>query len=279
MYYAYTMTTELEFESQKNKKALMYTAIICGGLLLMFFLISWKVMPPTIPVVTDLMEINLGNDENGFGEEQPLIKGDRSPARETVVIPKQSTAPESVIDKVTPDDNAPEDAAPVTKVEKKVPKIKTTTAPAPVVAPVPKPQKPKITYNGAGNGNGNGAPNDNGYKYQGNNPNGKCVNGIPNGNKDSYGNTPGGKIGGPKVIGNRTIIKYYSFGGDLPKAVINALVKVTPAGKGTFVGFGKGSTTRDARYSAAISRYLLNVDFNKSDNESTVTVIFNFTEN
>ena len=72
------MTKELEFESEKNKKAFLYTAIICGILLLLFILISWKVMPPSIPIVQDLMEINLGNNDEGFGEKQPLIKGERS---------------------------------------------------------------------------------------------------------------------------------------------------------------------------------------------------------
>jgi len=281
MYNRFTMTTEIEFESQKNKKAFLYTAIICGTLLLLFILISWKVMPPSIPVVQDLMEINLGNNENGYGEEQPLIKGERAPTQEAVIQPKQAAAKEAVVDKVDPDENASEDAAPVTKPEKKTPKVKTETAPTPVVAPVPKPQKPKVTYNGPGNGTGNGATEDNGYKYQGNNPNGKGDNGDPNGNKDSYGNTPGGKIGGtPRVIGNRKIIKYYSFGGDLPKAVVNALVKVSPSGQGTFLRIiAKGSTTSDPRYANAISRYLQNVAFDKSDNESTVTVVFNFSEN
>ena len=76
------------FESEKNRKALMYTLMICGALLLMFFLISWKVMPPTPPLVQDLIEINLGNNEEGFGEEQPLIKGERSQAQEEIVQPR-----------------------------------------------------------------------------------------------------------------------------------------------------------------------------------------------
>jgi hypothetical protein len=272
------MTKELEFETQKNKKAFLYTVIICGTLLLMFILISWKTMPPSIPVVQDLIEINLGNNENGFGEEQPLIKGERSPSQEAVILPKQAAAQDASPDKIVPDENAAEDAAPVNKPEKKTPKVKTETAPAPVVVPVPKPQKPKVTYNGPGNGSGNGATEDNGYKNQGNNPGGKGDNGVPNGNKDSYGNTPGGKTGGPKVIGNRKIIKYYSFTGDLPKATINAYVKVSASGQGTFVGFAKGSTQTDQRYANAIRDYLSNISFNRDTDESTVTVIFYFTE-
>ena len=269
-----------EFETEKNRKALLYTAVICGTLLLLFFLITWKVFPPSIPVVQDLIEINLGNNENGSGETQPLIKGDRSPSRETVIEPVKTAPKEAATEKVEPDDLAEKDAAPVNKPEKKTIKVKTEVPPAPKVIPAPKPQKPKITYNGPGKGNGNNATEDNGYKYQGNNPNGKGDNGDPNGNKDSYGNNPGGRIGGsPKVIGNRKIIKYYSFQGELPKATIYARVKVSPSGQGTFLSFDKKSTTTDPRYAADIKRYLANISFDKATDESTVTVIFYFTEN
>lgn len=274
------MTKETEFESQKNRKAFLYTAVICGTLLLLFILISWKVMPPSIPLVQDMMEINLGNNENGYGEEQPLIKGERSPSQEAVILPKQSSPKEAVADKTEPEENAPDDAAPVNKPEKKTPKVKSITAPAPVITPVPKPQKPKVTYNGPGNGTGNGATEDNGYKNQGNNPNGKGDNGDPNGNKDSYGNTPGGKVGGPKVTrGNRKIkiVRYYSFTGELKKATIYAIIKVTASGQGTFIGFDKGSTERSQAYANEIIKYLKNIQFDKAGDESNVTVQFNFT--
>jgi hypothetical protein len=104
--------------------------------------------------------------------------------------------------------------------------------------------------------------------------------GDPDGNKDSYGNSPGGKIGGgPRVIGNRKIIRHYSFPGDLKKATIYAMVRVSPAGSGTFISFGKGSTSRSSEYARAISNYLRNIQFDKSPNESTVQVQFNFNEN
>jgi len=243
------------FNAEKNRKALLYTALICGGLLLLFILISWKVMPPTIPVPQDLIEINLGNNEDGFGEEQPLIKGDRSPEKETAPEPRPAVVKETVTEEaVKPDDNAEENAAAVTKVEKKTPKVKVPTPPAPVVTPSPKPQKPKIVYNGPGKGGGNNPTQDNGYTMQGNTKGGKGDNGDPNGNKDSYGNTPGGKVGGPRVIdGNRKVVRYYSFTGELPKATINAVIKVSPAGQGTFIKIGQGSTSFSKAYGDAIS--------------------------
>lgn len=275
---ALNLNIEREFEASKNKKAFLYTTGICVFLLLLFILITWNVLPPSQPVVQDLIEVNLGNNEEGFGEEQPLIKGERS--EEAAPQPKQAAPKESVAEKIEADDNAPEEAAPVAKVEKKVPKLKTETAVTPTPPAPPKPAKPKITMpGGTAKTGGNNPTEDNGYRYQGNKPGGKGDAGDPNGNKDSYGNNPGGRIGGPKVIGNRKIIKYYSFAGDLPKATINALVKVSPSGQGTFIGFGKGSTTRDSRYASAITRYLNNISFDKSDSESTVTVVFNFSEN
>lgn len=269
------------FESEKNKKAFIYTVIICGFLLLMFFLISWTVAPVKQPIIQDLMEINLGNNEEGFGEEQPLIKGERSPTQEANVMPEQSSAvPEEVVESVTPDDNAEEDAAPVTKVVKPTPKVTKPTTTVPVPVPTPKPQKPKVTYNGPGSGGGNNDTEDNGYKYQGNKPGGTGDAGDPSGNKDSYGNTPGGKVGGPRVTsGNRKVIRYYSFTAELKKATIYAQIKVAPSGQGTFVKIVKPSTSFEQAYANAIAGYLRNMQFDKAADESLVTVQFNFTVN
>lgn len=275
------MQISTSFETDKNRKALIYTVSICALLLLMFILISWKVQPPTPAVVQDLMEINLGNNNEGFGEEQPLIKGERSPAEENVAPPQVPPPAPELPDKVVPDDNAEADAAAVNKPDKKVVTKTTTKDIAPVAKAIQKPAaKPKIVYNGPGTGNGNNATEDNGYKYQGNNKNGTGDAGDPNGNKDSYGNTPGGKVGGPKVIrGNRTVVRYYSFTAALPKATIYAQINVLASGKGTFVKLVKPSTSFSSGYADAIVGYLRNMEFNKGPEESNVTVQFNFTVN
>jgi len=287
----YNVTMQATFEAEKNKKAFLYTVIICIVLLILAFIISWPIMlPSTTPLLTqDLLEINLGNNQEGFGAEQPRIRGERAPAQEPVAQPEKTTASkEEPAKNIEPDENAENDAAPVTKPEKTKPKTEKIaehpvtepakkSSPVAVVAPpTPKPQKPKLTYNGPGNGTGNGATEDNGYRNQGNKPGGKGDAGDPSGHPDSYGNTPGGKIGGPKVIGNRQITKYYFFTGDLDKATVYATVKVSPSGTGTFMGFGKNSTTRSQAYANAIIQYLKNVQFNPAGYESTVTVQFNF---
>jgi hypothetical protein len=281
-----------QFEVQKNRKAFTYTLIICGALLLLLIFINIPHPVFTVPVPRDLIEINLGNDMEGWGEEQPLVKGEMSPEPpqpdEAQAAPT-TTANEPVADR-TDDDETDEAAAPLPKPERTTrnpvvrpeasvtPVPSRTTPPNPSSTPAPKPQRPRFTYNGPGNGNGNGATEDNGYRNQGNNPGGRGDAGSPSGNPDSYGNTPGGRTGGPRVIGgSRKIIKYYAFSGDLDKATVYALVRVSPAGVGTFAGFGKNSTTRAQAYANAISEYLRNVQFDKANAEELVTVQFNFT--
>jgi outer membrane biosynthesis protein TonB len=289
-----------EFDNQRRRKALIYTTIICSVLLLAFILISWKVEPPAPPIVQDLMEINLGNFDEGLGDVQPLIKGERSPKPETTPEPPApqpvvNNAPEAVEEEINTDDNAPIEAAPVAKpvikpIVKKIvtpvltPVIKATTKPtttAPVITPTPKPRVPKVVYNGPGSGGGNNATEDNGYKMQGNKPGGKGDAGDPNGNKDSYGTKPGGKVGGSndKKVIKKTINRSYSFNGDLDKAVINAVIKISASGVGTFLRIGQGSTSTNIKYSIDIKERLKSIKFNSSEEDRIETVQFNFNVN
>jgi len=266
------------FEAEKNRKAFLYTAIICGVLLLLAFLISWTHQHTPSSVVEELIEINLGNNSEGYGQVQPLVKGESSPGEESAEQTRSAAVKTQAVEETKTDDLADKESAPVTKPEKTTVIVK---EPIPVVKAEPKPQKPRIAgYSGPKNGTGNGATEDNGYKYQGNNPNGKGDAGNPNGKPDSYGNNPGGRTGGTLKVskGDRTIVNNYIFMGDLPRATINAVIKVSPAGRGTFVTFDKGSTSADPKYANAIRGYLPNIEFNKSDHESIVTVPFNFRE-
>ena len=276
------------FEIQKNTKAFSYTALICGLLLAIAILYTWRIQIPPSVIPQDLIEINLGNDLEGMGDVQPLVKGDPAPE---VPIPqsiKSAATHEEPSKDIQADENADKDAAPVTKILKPNKDAKaitkesitksTKTNSVPVVNPNPTPPKPKIPLYKGGNGTGgNGADQDNGYKNQGYKP-GNGDNGSPNGDADSYGNNPGGRKGGGLRVskGDRTIINNYIFMGDLPKATINAVIKVSPEGSGVFITFDKGSTSNDSRYANAIRNYLPNIKFNKSDHESVVTVPFNF---
>lgn len=50
-----------EFEKKKNRKAFIYTLGICGGVLVLSLLISWKISPPVVLPEMDLIEVNLDN--------------------------------------------------------------------------------------------------------------------------------------------------------------------------------------------------------------------------
>jgi len=272
------MIMSATFETEKNRKAFIYTALICTAILLIALFVSWKLPEHPPALVQEFIEINLGNDIEGFGEVQPLIKGEKSPASEPAPQQQAAAVNNTKTEEFKTDENTDAESAPVTKPVKVTPKV---TAPAVVVAPpAPKPQKPKIAgYNGPKGGTGNGATEDNGYKYQGNKPGGTGDAGSPNGKPDSYGNTPGGKTGGGGLRvskGDRTIVNNYIFMGNLPPATIHAKIKVSPAGRGVFITFDKGSTNTDSKYADAIRSYLPNIEFNKSDHESIVTVPFNF---
>jgi len=51
----------ISFSTRENKKAAIYTSIICVTLLLIFLLIKWDINLPIEPIVQDQIEINLGN--------------------------------------------------------------------------------------------------------------------------------------------------------------------------------------------------------------------------
>jgi outer membrane biosynthesis protein TonB len=281
--------------SQKNIKAAAITAGVHAVLLLLLFLIPIAMSGiGKKDLIDEGIEVNLGNSDIGFGDVQPLIPDEPAPDIQPESAPPKeqiSTPVEETEKEVSERDDA--DAPEVNKPEKKTtpvkvtptnnpPVVKTNPSPKTVVNPTPAPPKPKAVYNGGTGTGGNNSDTYNNSRNQGTaggtGDQGK-VNGNPN--SDRYdGNGGSGNTGGrPRVIGNRKIIKYYSFEGDLEKATINAIVKVSADGKGTFAGFGPGSTTQGSAYKNAIINYLRNIQFDKASNESTVTVQFNFKVN
>ncbi len=281
-------------DSQNNIKAAAVTIGVHAALLLLFFFITIAMAVPTPPPQEEGIEVNLGNSDIGFGDVQPLVPD--APAPESMPEtspPKQQIAqpvdePEK---EVSERDEA--DAPEVKKPEKVTKPTKITPTNTPpvvnnkpvsntVVTPTPAPKKPKAVYSGGTGTGGNNSDTYNDSRNQGI-AGGKGDQGKSNGNpnSDNYnGNGGNGSSGGPRVTsGTRKIIKYYSFSGDLEKATIYAIVKVSPDGRGTFAGFGKNSTSRSQAYADAISNYLRNIQFDKTGDESTVTVQFNFKVN
>ena len=278
------------FEAEKNKKAFAYTIVICGTLLLLAFLISWPILQPPIPIAQELLEINLGNNEEGMGEIQPLIKGEMATPQEVSPPAASNESPKLEETKeIKPDENAEVNAAPVAKTEKKILKKKIEIKPekkvvkkiknTPIIAPPsPKPAKPKLTYNGPGSGKGNGATEDNGYQFQGNKPGGKGDDGDPSGKPDSYGNSPGGKTGVSVTKGVRPLnMRDLRFEDDFNEnAIVFLDIKYSASGNFISSVIAKGTTTSKSSIIGIAKRKAAELKFPTSVDGGISTVVFNF---
>jgi outer membrane biosynthesis protein TonB len=282
------------FEAEKNRKALTYTTVICAIFLMIAIFYTWPMQVPPVPTMQDLIDVNLGNEQEGMGDVQPLVKGDRAPDNQSVAshqsahkataLPSQNIP---VDEEVKPD----ETVAPVVKTEKKkenVPiinkesneKASKNINPSPVVNPNPAPPKPKVPLykGGAGNG-GNGATEDNGYRNQGYKP-GNGDAGSPDGKPDAYGSSPGGRSGVSVVRGlsGRRPIHFPNMQDDFNEnAKVYVDIKVDASGKVTSAGIAKGTTTSNAtlRNIAIEKAKQLKFPPGQSDIESG-TILFDF---
>lgn len=283
------------FESQKNLKALLVTIGVHALLLLIFFWIVLVVPTTPPPPLEEGIEVNLGNSDIGFGDIQPLVPGEPAPEAQPETAPPQQQVAQTVTDepeKETSDRDEAE-APEINKPVKVAPKPKPTPVTNPTVAttkpstqtvtnPTPAPKKPKAVYGGGTGTGGNNSDTYNNSQNQGI-AGGKGDQGKPNGNpnSDNYNGNGGSGNGGVTVLkGNRKILSApKSFEDELGKATNYALIKVSPDGVGTFVQFVAPSTSPTTPYRNAIIRHLREIKFNKSDQESTVTVKFNFDVN
>lgn len=280
------------FEAAKNRQALLYTVIICGAILLIAFLYTWPLTIPPAPTVLDLIDVNLGNEQEGLGEVQPLVKGDRAPDNQSISSHQAARkATEEPSKNIQADENNNEDAAPVVKPEKKTeaPKIINKEAsekksksvnPSPVVNPNPAPPKPKVPLYKGGTGNGgNGATEDNGYRNQGYKP-GNGDAGSPSGKPDAYGNSPGGNSGVSVIRGltGRKIIHFPNMQDNFNEnAKVYVDIKVNAAGKVTSAAIAKGTTTSNSTLTNIAIQKAYELKFPPSQNDiESGTILFNF---
>ena len=278
---------QASFELEKNRKALTYTLIICVVLLLLAFTIHWKIETPPVPVPEELIEVNLGNDNEGEGIEQPLVKGQMSENASPDPAPVDAGATAAAPDEPAPDENDDADAAPVTKappaiVKKNTPKPVIKPAPvknpSPAVVSVPKPRNPKSTYKGPGDGNGNGALDDNGFRSQGNVKGGKGDKGVPTGKPDSYGNDPGGKSGVTVVRGARPFnLGQLRFEDDFNEnAKVYLDIRYNSAGTFVSATVVKPTGTTNATILGIARRKASSLKFPTSEDGGITTIMFNF---
>ena len=147
-----TYSMSNQFEQQKNIKAGTYTLVITVTLLLLFFLVSWRIPSPEEPLLNEGIEVNLGNSDFGKGDVAPTMPGAPAPeqAEQVSAAPKSSPPRDEPI---TSDEDNDEPDAPV--LPKKV--VNSTTKPKPQTnqnvpttkpkeeQPAPPQPKPKAT--------------------------------------------------------------------------------------------------------------------------------------
>jgi hypothetical protein len=284
------------FEAQKNIKASGYTLMICVLLLIFMLFVKWTI--PDIPPPPDEegIEVNLGNSDQGMGDDQPFLPGKPAPVdKQSYTPPKvQNTPVEAVKDFET--DDKDEDAPvikkpPVTKPEAtKVPEKDIVKAP-PVKnpkptpdPPAPAPPKPKAVFKGV-NGNGTGGNEADSYKKGGNEgiAGGRGDQGAPGGNPDADNYKGGGNGNGSGVsllrgLNGRRIMRIPSFEDDFNEnAKVAVDIRVDAAGNVISAEYQpRGSTTSDANLKAIAIRKAKQVKFNPGSDESVGTLQFNF---
>ena len=280
-------------EAKYRSQATMITAAFAAFMIILMFLLKWDmssiIKMPEAPAIE--VELNLPD------EPVPLVKGGGGGGN-----PVQANGPAGIAKAVPPapgdkdnskdiEDN-PKESVPVTKpvvAKPKATKIVNTSIvkaePKPIIE-TPAPPKPKAVLGKQMIGAGKGGGSADNYDRAGGSGNGYGV-GNGNGTGGGTGNGNGGGNGtgngtgnGPKITrGDRKIIRYYSFEGDLDKAVIYANVSVSPEGIGKFISIAKGSSNSSNAYKEAVIQYLQNIKFDKADHESMLTVQFNFRVN
>jgi hypothetical protein len=280
------------FEAEKNRKAITYTLLICGLFLIFAIFYTWPMIIPPTPTVTDLIDVNLGNEVEGMGTVQPLVKGERAPDNQSVAAHQSARkVREEPSQNINADESNDKDAAPVVKSEKKnetakiinkepVKTASKTINPSPVVNPNPAPKKPKIPLYKGGNGTGgNGATEDNGYRNQGYKP-GNGDAGSPNGSPDAYGNSPGGKSGFSVIRGlsGRRPVHFPNMQGDFNEnAKVYVDIQVNGSGTVTSAVISRGTTTSNPSLRSTAIEKAKQLKFPSSQNPlENGTILFNF---
>lgn len=199
-----TSLAELNFERNKNMKALAYTIAILVALFLLFILLSWTMPVTTPPVVDTGVEVNLGNSDMGLGDVPPQIPGEPSIEQKTDVSPPPVSQHVEAETNAEVAENNEKDApvihtSPKPEKKKEVVKVNNETKKVtakPVINPTPAPPKPKAVYAGgkSTSNSGNNADSYNKSRNQGI-AGGNGDQGKPNGNPNSDSYTGNGGTG------------------------------------------------------------------------------------
>ncbi len=278
---------EQHFERNKNLQALTATMLICAGIFLLFFFVQWTLPIIEKPIISEGIEVNLGDSETGMGDIAPISPGEPAPSAANDATAAASAT--AANDNTTTDNSTDPDA--IASTPKTIDK-KTTTATTGNTKPSTKPPasnpiaaepKPKAIFKGGTTGNGgNKSDSYNGIKNQGI-AGGKGDQGNPNGNpnSDSYkGNAASGNSGVSirSGLGGRKITRLPGFEDDFNENA-KVAVDITIDALGNVIKQSinlSGTTTTNATIRSIALRKAAQLKFNAGAGESSGTILFDF---
>jgi periplasmic protein TonB len=261
-----TMTTD--FDRQKNAQAALYTGAIAGVLLLLVWFVKFyqPVVPPPVadeyveinlPEPPPVEDVNLGNNDVGSGNVQPIVTGTPSsaPVSQDVAPSRGETTQQSTKDF---DEDNEREAPPITKPAKPNPTAKETNNNASDQSAASNtPQLRRGAQMTSVRGSGNGGNTD----ALGYNKPGSQGPGDGPGDKGTFNGNPKGTN-----FGTRKAAPIFNkdFKGDFNQnAVVAVLVEVNANGKVTKANYtskgSSGTATGDMKREA--ERRAFEVDF------------------
>lgn len=286
------MATHLANDKARNLKASGYTAGVTAALLVLLFLISWKIPYPPPPLLDEGIEVNLGNSETGLGDIPPMVPGEPAPEPMQQEAAAPAPAPPAEEPLASDDEtDAPNTVAIPKKPAQTTPKPKATTNQSVAsnrpanTTPAPPQPKPKAAMGAYSGGNGNGGNNQDAFNNVRNQgiAGGTGDQGKPNGNINSDNYTGNGGTGKSGVsisrgLSGRSIVRTPSFEDDFNEnAKIAMDVRVDETGKVISATYqSRGSTSSNPQLKAIAQRKALQIKFSTGDGESLGTIIFNF---
>ena len=151
-----------QFEREKNIKASAATLIVCSCIFLLFFFVQWTTPLVEKPIITEGIEVNMGNSELGSGMEQAMEPGE--PGAQNSSDNSATTLPTTASSDNTPTTNDA-DATPISTPSK--PNITSTnntnTAKKIAAIATPAAPKPKMVMSKYSGGNATGGNNADTY--------------------------------------------------------------------------------------------------------------------
>lgn len=284
-----------EFEVQKNIRAGGYTALVVILLLVVLFFIRWTLPVPPPPPLDEGIEVNLGNSDEGLGDDQPMSPQSPAPSQPANYTPPKAAAAAAEETRDVETDDTEEDAPVVkppakpkptaTKIPEKDEAPKPTKPAAkPVVTPTPPAPKAKAVFKGV-SGTGEGGNEADSYKKGGNQgiAGGSGDQGKPGGDPNSTnyeGNGGTGKSGVSisRGLSGRRITTFPSFEDEFNEnAKVAVDIRVDPSGKVVSAVFQpRGSTTSNNSLKNIAIRKAMQLKFNAGEEEQIGTISFNF---